>query len=195
MYTLRVKEELQKQEEALETLFKEEIDLTLRKERAERMSKIEKLTATAKVLEQISRKQGLAEVDNAAVRRVLLAVTGFQDAIENKRSFLRELAFLKTAAASFPLVQQALESIDDSLAQKGVATPADLSTRFVSVKRSVSEAAYVTPNGGLWSFALSWVLAKVSFEQTGMVEGNDVGGILTPSPSPFLLPFPSFNFY
>ena len=181
MYTLRVKEELLRQEQAMDTIFKEELDLTLRKERAERMSKVERLTATAKVLEQISRKQGLIEADNMAVRKILLAMTGFQDAIENKRPFTKELAFLKAVSTSFPLIQQAIDSIDVPLAERGVSTPADLSTRFVVVKQAVSEAAFVTPTGGLWSFTVSWILSHLSFSQSGLVEGSDVSAILARS--------------
>jgi len=48
--------------------------------------------------------------------------------------------------------------------------------RFTHVKSAVKEAAFVSPNGGMWSFAVSWLLSRFAYSPTGLAEGDDVYG-------------------
>ena len=49
-------------------------------------------------------------------------------------------------------------------------------TRFAEVRRSVSRAAYVPPEGGLFANLFSTVLSAISVKPTTYVEGDDVEG-------------------
>jgi len=62
LYNLRIKEELQKQEEYLNALFEEEMESVLRKERIDRVAQVRRLGTTIKQLEKISKQQATNEV-------------------------------------------------------------------------------------------------------------------------------------
>ena len=49
---------------------------------------------------------------------------------------------------------------------------------FSEVRASVSRAAYVPPEGGMWANLISSVLSTVSVKPSGYVEGDDVEGTL-----------------
>ena len=111
----------------------------------------------------------------------------------------------------------ALTSIADSVAAEGVPSVADLRKRYVwippgatavqpltwagshrrdaaqprrrfaTVRASVSRAAYVPPEGGMWANLLSSALSTVSVKPSGYVDGTDVEGARLGRGSPCVL--------
>jgi len=64
------------------------------------------------------------------IRKILIAITSLHDAVSNREPFIRELDALRAVSQDLPLVRQALETIPESIAEKGVANAEDITSRF-----------------------------------------------------------------
>jgi len=176
MYNLKVKEQLQKQEETLEALFKEELENTVTKERVERLGLIQRIDKQLAELEEVSKKQYTNEEANQTVRHVLVALKSVEEAIQSREPFVAQVELLKAVAQKhFPLVVTAFQDLPSHVTTGGVLTPGDLASKFYKLRPIIEETAYVTPEGGLWSIMISWVLSKITFSNA---DGNEVISIL-----------------
>ncbi|OLY81640.1 MICOS complex subunit mic60 [Smittium mucronatum] len=101
--------------------------------------------------------------------------------IITSRPFVHELQALKSLCdpEHFPASTAAINS--DSLlriSSEGIASFAQLSSRFEYVAREIKKISLVPENSGLFSHMSSMVLSKVMFNKHGLVDGNDVEAVL-----------------
>ncbi len=104
-----------------------------------------------------------------------MLVGALRSAVENgDKGFTSEIQRLKKETSHLELARVCLDSIPQSVSDQGILSHDDLINRFEVVKDKVKEASFVGPNGGMWSFAFSSVLSRLSLSAPG--EEGDVEG-------------------
>ncbi|KAH6685420.1 mitofilin [Plectosphaerella plurivora] len=167
---------------ALKKDFISEVQKRVEEERDGRLGKLNDLSAAVADLEKLT--VGWNDVVDASqqTQQLHVAVEAVRASIDNAqhpRPFIRELVALKETAASDPVVDAAIASINPTAYQRGLPTTSQLVERFRGVATEVRKASLLSEDAGVASHASSYLLSKVMFKKQGLAAGDDVESILT----------------
>ncbi|KAI9490729.1 mitochondrial inner membrane protein Mitofilin [Zychaea mexicana] len=174
---------LLQQSEEMKRRFIREVKYLVEKERASRLGKLELINARFTALEKQS-LDNAANLDRSRQSHLMRVTFGaLHDVITrvHKASFVDELEAFKNSAKYNELLQVVLSSIPREVAEEGVESMGDLTTRFEIVADEVRRVALVPEDGGFGSHIISMILAHLMFRKEGLVEGGDVEAILARS--------------
>ncbi|KAG2222463.1 hypothetical protein INT45_013376 [Circinella minor] len=174
---------LLRQSEEMRRQFIREVKYLVEKERASRLGKLEMIDARFKALEQQSLTNA-ANLDRSRQSHLMRVTFGaLHDVITrvHKASFVDELEAFKNSAKYNELLQTVLDTIPREVAEEGVESMGDLTTRFESVVDEVRRVALVPEDGGFGAHIISMILSHLMFRKEGLVEGDDVEAILARS--------------
>ncbi|KAI9263343.1 mitochondrial inner membrane protein Mitofilin [Phascolomyces articulosus] len=174
---------LLQQSEEMKRRFLREVKYLVEKERASRLGKLEMIDTRFKALEQQSLSNA-ANLDRSRQSHLMRVTFGaLHDVITrvHKASFVDELEAFKNSSKYNELLQTVLETVPREVAEEGVESMGDLTTRFEIVADEVRRVALVPEDGGFGSHIISMILAHLMFRKEGLVEGDDVEAILARS--------------
>jgi len=100
------------------------------------------------------------------------------EAIQRVRPFRFELDRLRAASKGHRQLESVLASIPNSVAEQGLPTDHQLYDDFRRVKLYSRRAQYVPEQGGVGWRLLSLLLATVTFEEKGLVQGSHPDAVL-----------------
>jgi Mitochondrial inner membrane protein len=132
------------------------------------------LAARIKALEQ--EMAAIGEQRAARVGRqvgLTLAVGQLRDAVGRGQPFAAELQAVERMGENDPAALAALRP----LAERGVATLADLNTRFRGVAREVARAGAGVPDPPWWQRILQRLTALASIRRVGVVSGDEADAV------------------
>jgi mitofilin len=168
------------QAQELQRRFVKEVKLLVEQERAGRLAQLDVIDQRFKALEKYAIKNAEA-LDMARQTHVLhVTLDAFADVLEQqqRQPFVNELQALSHNAKHDKLIQSVLEAIPKELAEEGVASVSELSTRFEDVSDEIRHVALVPEDGGFGSHIISFIMSYLMFKKQGLVEGDDVESIL-----------------
>ena len=175
----RLENELLEQAIALRRRWIREIQSQVEQERGGRLGKL------ADLEKQLGELIGLHQDSHAIfargdkAKKTAIAVQALKDAaLTRGGGFIPEIAALKSLAGNDDLVRAVISSIDADACTHGVASLADLASRFQLLSTELGKIALLPPDAGVAGHAASWILSKFMFRQRGYVKGDDVGSKL-----------------
>lgn len=168
------------QAQELQRRFVKQVKLLVEQERSGRLAQLDVIDQRFKALEKYAVKN--AEALDVARQTHVLHVTldAFADVLEQqqRQPFANELQALSHNAKHDKLIQSVLEAIPKELAEQGVDSISDLSTRFEDVSDEIRQVALVPEDGGFGSHIISFIMSYLMFKKQGLVEGDDVESVL-----------------
>jgi mitofilin len=171
---------LQAQAQELQRRFVSQVKLLVEQERAGRLAKLDAIDLRFKALQEYALRN--AEQLDASRQYHVMHVTldALTDVIEqNKRQpFKNELQALSNNTKKDDLIQTVLSVIPESVAQEGVESISELSTRFELVSDEIRQVALVPEDGGFGSHIISFIMSWLMFKKQGLVDGDDVESVL-----------------
>jgi MICOS complex subunit MIC60 len=182
LHDQRLKNELLKQDIALRQEFSNSVKDTLETERDGRLGKLDALSASVAELEKLTGEWTSVVDTTLQTQHLQVAVESVRSLLENADRplpFTTQLAALKEVAASNPVVDAAIASVNPTSYQRGIPTSGQLIDRFRRVASEVRKAALLPENAGVVSHAASLLLSKVMFKKGGLPVGEDVESVLT----------------
>lgn len=178
----RAREEaLMAQAQELQRRFVKQVKLLVEQERAGRLAQLDVIDQRFKALETYAVKNAEA-LDNARQTHVLhVTLDAFSDALEQqqRQPFSDELQALSHNAKHDKLIQSVLAAIPKELAEEGVSSISELSTRFEDISDDIRQVALVPEDGGFGSHIISFIMSYMMFKKQGLVEGDDVESVLS----------------
>lgn len=170
-----LKESLISQATEMQRQFIRDVKHRVEQERAGRLARLDQITARFQALEQISLSNADRIDHSRQIHKGHIAVRTLRDKLTtpHKQPFEAELEAVRRNTANLEIIQAALDTIPQDVAQEGVDTIVDLADRFQVVANEVRNVALVPQDGGLPSHVVSKVFGKMMFKKHGLVEGDD----------------------
>lgn len=169
------------QGQELQRRFVKEVKLLVEQERAGRLAKLDAIDKRFQALASYA-VQNAQQLDTSRQHHVIhVTVDALADVLEQPRQqpFADELQALNHNAKQDTLIQTVFSVVPQEVAQQGVNTMSELSTRFESVSDEIRQVALVPEDGGFGSHIISFVMSWLLFKKQGLVEGDDVESILS----------------
>lgn len=170
-----LKESLISQATEMQRQFIRDVKHRVEQERAGRLARLDQITARFQALEQISLSNADRIDHSRQIHKGHIAVRTLRDKLTtaHKQPFEAELEAVRRNTSNLEIIQAALDTIPQDVAQEGVDTIVDLADRFQVVANEVRNVALVPQDGGLPSHVVSKVFGKMMFKKHGLVEGDD----------------------
>jgi len=170
-----LKEALIAQATEMQRQFVRDVKHRVEQERAGRLARLDQITARFQALEQISLSNAEHLDRSREIHKGHIAVRTLRDklAAPHRQPFEAELNAVRRHTSNLEIIQAALDTIPQEIAQEGVDTIVDLADRFQTVANEVRDVALVPQDGGLPSHVVSKVFGKLMFKKHGLVEGDD----------------------
>lgn len=169
------------QGQELQRRFVKQVKLLVEQERAGRLAKLDAIDKRFQALSSFA-LQNAQQLDRSRQHHVIhVTVDALADVLEQPRQqpFADELQALNHNAKQDTLIQTVFSAVPQHVAQQGVNTISELSTRFDSVSDEIRQVALVPEDGGFGSHIISFVMSWLMFKKQGLVEGDDVESILS----------------
>ena len=171
----RLENELLEQAISLRRRWMREIQSQVEMERGGRLGKLANLEKALGELTGLHQDSHNTFSKGEKAKKKAIAVQALKDAALNRGGrFTPELAALKTLSNNDDLVRAVISSIDPEAYSKGIATQADLASRFQNLSDELRKIALLPPDAGVAGHAASWLLSKIMFRQRGYVRGDNV---------------------
>ena len=171
----RLENELLEQAIALRRRWMREIQSQVEMERGGRLGKLANLEKALGELTGLHQDSHNIFSKGENAKKTAIAVQALKDAALNRGGgFIPELAALKSISNNDDLVRAVIASIDPEAYSKGIATQADLASRFQNLSTELRKIALLPPDAGVAGHAASWLLSKFMFRQRGYVRGDNV---------------------
>lgn len=170
-----LKESLISQATEMQRQFIRDVKHRVEQERAGRLARLDQITARFQALEQISLSNADRIDHSRQIHKGHIAVRTLRDKLTtaHKQPFEAELEAVRRNTSNLEIIQAALDTIPQDVAQEGVDTIVDLADRFQVVANEVRNVALVPQDGGLPSHVVSKMFGKMMFKKHGLVEGDD----------------------
>ena len=171
----KLENELLEQAIALRRRWMREIQSQVEMERGGRLGKLSKLEKALGELTALHQDSQNIFSKGEKAKKTAIAVQALKDAALNRGGgFIPELAALKSVSNNDDLVRAVISSIDPEAYSKGIATQADLASRFQTLSIELRKIALLPPDAGVAGHAVSWLFSKIMFRQKGYVRGDNV---------------------
>ena len=175
----KLENELLEQAIALRRRWMRELQSQVEMERGGRLGKLANLEKALGELTGLHQDSHNIFSKEEKAKKTAIAVQALKDAALNRGGgFIPELAALKSLSNNDDLVRAVITSIDPEAYSKGIATQADLASRFQNLSIELRKIALLPPDAGVAGHAASWLLSKVMFRPRGYVRGDDVNSRL-----------------
>jgi len=139
----------------------------------DRVRELESVRVRLAAMDQLLSDSSSEQRDSFKVHRLSLATLSLVSALDTKRNFAQELAFLKEAGHGDPVVEAATASIPPHLAEQGVPTYQHLVSRLKRVAKEGKRAALVPQDGGIMAEALATLVSKIpELRERGLPRGD-----------------------
>ena len=171
----RLESELLEQAIVLRRRWIREIQSQVEQERGGRLGKLADLEKQLGELLGLHRDSHAIFARGEKAKKTAIAIQALKDAaLTRGGGFVPEVAALKSLSGNDDLVQAIISSIDPDAYTHGVASLADLASRFQHLSTELRKIALLPPDAGVAGHAASWLLSKFMFRQRGYVRGHDV---------------------
>lgn len=168
------------QAQELQRRFVKQVKLLVEQERAGRLAKLDVIDKRFQALQEYALRNA-EQLDASRQYHVMHVIldTLTETVEQSKRqSFKNELQALSNHTKKDKLIQTVLSVIPESVAQEGVETISELSTRFELVSEEIRQVALVPEDGGFGSHIISYIMSFLMFKKNGLVDGDDIESVL-----------------
>lgn len=171
---------LAEQGEELQRQFIKQVKLLVEQERASRLVKLDEISTRFKALEEYTIQNAKALDRSRQYHVIHVALNTLHDnlALSKSQPFVDELKALDNSSKNDKLIQTVLNVIPEELAQQGVSSMSELSTRFEDVSDEIRQVSLVPEDGGFGSHIISFIMSHLMFKKSGLVKGDDVEAVL-----------------